>query len=275
MSEGGADRRRRGHPRSRALRVRHRDGDAEARLGRRIGRRRRQRLRRPGRLRRRQRRLLHGARPADGRRAGAERRRARPLPLRHRRRLATIYVTTVNRSDYADSFADRWWSFPHGEEIGLDPAANWETTADGRFLLFATTHNAGEYDGIDEVYRYDAAAAPGERLTCVSCPIPAGAASADALFARSAFVADDPGGTPPRAISADGSYVFFDTAQALRPDRHERTDRCLRVARRPIAAITPGRDPSDSFFLDSSADGKQRLLRHARSPGPGRHGRLG
>ena len=35
---------------------------------------------------------------------------------------------------------DRWWSFPHGEEIGLDPAANWETTPDGRYLLFATTH---------------------------------------------------------------------------------------------------------------------------------------
>lgn len=177
---------------------------------------------------------------------------------------STTYVTTVNQSDYADTFADRWWGFPHDEEIGLDPAANWEATPDGRFLLFATTHNGGGLDGIDEIHRYDSFAAAGERLTCVSCPA-SGEATAGALFARSAFVADDPGGAAPRAISADGSYVFFDTADALVPtDVNERID-VYEWHEGQISAITPGNDRADSFLLDSSADGSNVFFgTHAR-----------
>ena len=188
---------------------------------------------------------------------------------------ATTYVATVNERDYVDTSADRWWAFPHGEEIGLDPSANWETTPDGRYLLFATTHDVGGYNSTaasptdcpdatgaaapnghcDEVYRYDSAAAPAEALSCVSCD-PSGAdPSSNALFARSAFATDDPGGSPPKAISDDGSYVFFDSGDGLIPtDTNEKLD-VYEWHEGRLSLISSGRESSDSFFLDSSSDG--------------------
>ncbi len=188
---------------------------------------------------------------------------------------ATTYVATVNERDYVDTSADRWWAFPHGEEIGLDPSANWETTPDGRYLLFATTHDVGGYNSTaasptdcpdatgaaapnghcDEVYRYDSAAAPAEALSCVTCD-PSGAdPSSNALFARSAFATDDPGGSPPKAISDDGSYVFFDSGDGLIPtDTNEKLD-VYEWHEGRLSLISSGRESSDSFFLDSSSDG--------------------
>ena len=188
---------------------------------------------------------------------------------------ATTYIATVNERDYVDTAADRWWALPHGEEIGLDPSANWETTPDGRYLLFATTHDVGGYNSTaasppdcpdatgagppnghcDEIYRYDSAAPLGEALTCVSCN-PSGAdPSSNALFARSAYSADNPAGSPPRAISDDGSYVFFDTGEGLVPtDTNEKLD-VYEWHEGRVSLISSGRDSSDSFFLDSSADG--------------------
>jgi len=188
---------------------------------------------------------------------------------------ATAYLATVNQRDYADTSTGRWWPFPHGEEIGLDPAANWETIPDGRYLLFATTHDVSTYNSTaaasadcpdatgtappnghcDEVYRYDSAAGPGEQITCVSCN-PSGAdPTSNALFARSAFSTDNPAATPPQAISDDGSYVFFDTADALIPtDVNERLD-VYEWHEGAVSLISSGRDSYDSFFLDSSPDG--------------------
>jgi hypothetical protein len=188
---------------------------------------------------------------------------------------ATTYIATVNERDYVDTSADRWWAFPHGEEIGLDPSANWETTPDGRYLLFATTHDVGGYNSTaaspgdcpdatgagapnghcDEVYRYDSAAAPGEALSCVSCD-PSGAdPSSNALFARSAFATDNPGGSPPKAISDDGSYVFFDSGDGLIPtDTNEKLD-VYEWHKGRLSLISSGHESSDSFFLDSSSDG--------------------
>lgn len=161
---------------------------------------------------------------------------------------ATAYVATVNQRDH--------------EALGPDPAASWETTADGRFLLFASTHNAG---GDAEVYRYDSAAAPGQRLTCISC----GGGEADpgpgALFARSGFSFDNPAGTPPRAISADGAYVFFDTAAGLvPPDVNDRID-VYSWHEGALALLSSGRDAADSYFLDAGADGRDVFFgTHAR-----------
>ena len=60
----------------------------------------------------------------------------------------------------------------------------------------------------------------------VSPATPAVPTPPNALFARSAFVRRrSRRRRPPRAISDDGSYVFFDTADALVPtDINERID---------------------------------------------------
>ena len=117
----------------------------------------------------------------------------------------------------------------------LCPKANWSTTPDGRFLLFASSRELTGYNTLtapsaicyqtgsqgsnnghcEEIYRYDAeAAAHGEAsLVCVSCD-PSGAPPVSpAQFARSALVGAD--SAPVRAISDDGSMVFFDTADPL------------------------------------------------------------
>ncbi len=204
---------------------------------------------------------------------------------------ATTYIATVNERDYVDTSADRWWALPHGEEIGLDPSANWETTPDGRYLLFSSTHDVGGYNSTaasptdcpdatgaappnghcDEIYRYDSAATPGEALICVSCN-PSGAdPSSNALFARSAFSADNPGGSPPRAISDDGSYVFFDTAEGLLPtDTNEKLD-VYEWHDGNISLDQLGPRPHGLILSRLQRRWLQRLLRHPRQPCPPGH----
>jgi hypothetical protein len=183
----------------------------------------------------------------------------------------TTYVATVEESDYPSDVADRWWSLSTGKgELGLDPAANWYTTPDGRYLVFASRADLTGYDtsaassaecpGVDgaapnghctEVYRYDSADGS---LACVSCDPSGAAPTSNAQFARSAVRIDSPGG-PPRGISDDGNYVFFDTGDALVPqDTNGKLD-VYEWHDGAVSLISSGADSDDSFFLDASPDG--------------------
>jgi hypothetical protein len=139
----------------------------------------------------------------------------------------------------------RWYEYEivNRYVAGLDLEAGYYTTRDGQFLLSGP-------------YRYDAA---NDSTVCVMCnpngsgPIP------DASFTRSHVGHANPAGGLPRAMSENGEYVFFDTAESLAvqdtngkldvyewhedPISHERT----------IALISSGEDPSNSYFLDSSS----------------------
>jgi hypothetical protein len=126
------------------------------------------------------------------------------------------------------------------EIASLDMEAPYYTTHNGEFLLF----------GHD---RYDAA---DNSIVCVMCnpngsgPIPG------ASFVRSAFTSDNPAGGPPRPMSENGEYVFFDTSESLVP---QDTNGVLDVYEwhdGTISLISSGEDPKESFFLDSSPDGK-------------------
>ena len=211
----------------------------------------------------------------------------------------TTYVATVEGADYPSDVADRWWNFASGkEEVGLDAAANWYTTPDGRYLVFASRRDLTGYDttaasfvdcpGVDgagsnghctEVYRYDSVQ---RSLLCVSCDPSGTPPTSNALFARSAVRSDSPGG-PPRPISNDGSYVFFDTADALVPqDTNEALD-VYEWHAGGVSLISSGADSSDSFFLDSSPDGSnvffgthaQLVLRDTDSEGDLYDARIG
>jgi hypothetical protein len=163
----------------------------------------------------------------------------------------TTYIATVSTHDFSDDQIGRY-NFPW--ETGLDVRSNWYATPNGRFLAFGSTLNLTSYNsnGKSEIYRYDSTDGS---LLCVSC-LPSGAApTSDALFARSALYNDNPAGRPPRAASEDGSYVFFDTADALVPqDTNGKID-VYEWHDGSISLVTSGSDPYDSFFLDASGDG--------------------
>ncbi len=166
---------------------------------------------------------------------------------------------------------------------GLTDDAEWYTTGDGRYLVFATPRPLTGYDnakaagvkcaveyfelgggpgaGVEpgpstdctEVYRYDADAAQEKEapLVCVSCA--GGAPLGDALFNRTPF--EEPASAPTRPISEDGNDVFFDSPSALVPDAVPGKEHVYEWHDGTLALISSPDDPGDAFFLGSSADG--------------------
>ena len=173
-----------------------------------------------------------------------------------------------------------WFQSPFispGED-GLDVHANYYTTRDGRFLMFGSSAKVTGYDsnGQSELYRYDAdlpvseGGGVQENPVCVSCNQNGVAPLVGSEFDRSAFIGGNPAGTPPRPISEDGQYVFFDTAELLVPlatngkvDVYEWEADGAGSCKEPkgcVSLIGSGQDPTSSFFLDSSEDGSNMFL---------------
>ncbi len=198
---------------------------------------------------------------------------------------ATTYIATIGRSDYVEFSTQQW--LPHFGEIALNPQANWYTTPDGRFLLFATAYeitgantaeaspgdcpaissfggNSGLPGHCAEVYRYDSA---DKSLVCVSCNPSGAPPTSNAQFAaRSA--PSTPAGGAMRAMSDDGSYAFFDTADALAPQDGNGTLDVYEWHAGQIGLISSGQDLAPSFFLGASADGANVFFgTHARLVG--------
>ena len=169
------------------------------------------------------------------------------------------------------STGSAWYEGALGSLAGLDVDVGYYTTADGDFLLFASSQNITGYDsnGQEELYRYgyEPTSPSGGSVVCVSCDPGGARPSYSASFTRSAVRGDNPGGAAPRAISEDGRYVFFDTAESLVPaDTNGKLDvyeweqegagGCAAGSGGCISLITTGQDTRDSFFLDSSPDGR-------------------
>ncbi len=146
-------------------------------------------------------------------------------------------------------------------------------SADGTRLLFVATAPLTGYDNEDlntgapdsQVYLYDAT---GAGLTCVSCnptfgrPIgPSGIPGAVANGSASGSIHS----YKPRALSAGGRRVFFESRDALAPlDSNEKRDvyqweaqgtgSCTRAGG-CVELISSGRAVGDGSFVDASADG--------------------
>ncbi len=149
---------------------------------------------------------------------------------------------------------------------GLDVRASYYSTGNGEFLAFDSPANLTGYDsgGKPELYRYryEPESPSGGSIVCVSCNPNGSLPSYGATFTRSAVDGDNPAGTAPRPISENGQYVFFDTQESLLPaDTNGRVD-VYEWHESPVShegaigLITTGQDTNDSFFLDSSPDGK-------------------
>jgi hypothetical protein len=195
---------------------------------------------------------------------------------------STTYVATVSEQDYPDLATEFWWestSLP--KDVALAPEANWETTADGAYLLFASSgepmpdHSSagpctlpgrGIADGhCDELYRYHYEQGAGlhPNIVCISCDRDGEDPVSNAEFARSAPNGSESG--PVRAISNDGSYVFFDSADPLVPQASNGTlnvyewenykvGGCADVEG-CISLISSGADAAPSFFLGTDITG--------------------
>jgi hypothetical protein len=145
-------------------------------------------------------------------------------------------------------------------------------TPDGKHVLFTALDGAallgydhgecvlGIGNGCREVYVYSADS--GE-LACASC----NPSRATATVSATTWVHEGVGGTnftthDTRAISDDGSRVFFSTAEALvAADVNGKVDAYeYDVVNRTPRLLSSGTDPSHSYFLDAGGDGRDAFF---------------
>jgi hypothetical protein len=191
------------------------------------------------------------------------------------------YITAVEGHDYHSGALNNWIA-----GLSLSPSLEWYTTPDGRYLMFSTTREITPYRTVEaapgdcpstssgaapngrcsEVYRYDGEGNGGAgELVCLSCN-PSGAAPvSNAEFANNAGSEQDPAAGSVRAISNDGAYAFFATADALVPQDTNGTQDVYEWHAGTLSLISSGEDPAPSFFLGMSGDGSNVFFgTHAR-----------
>lgn len=179
------------------------------------------------------------------------------------------YIGRIPGTDLAQNLLSADWFH--------DPPSA-EVTPDGRHLLFGasdasdgnsltgydqTSACAGGFDsfaGCTELYVYsvDGDGPDHAHLHCASCNPSGAPATSDATdTARVLTGFAQPTDHMPRAISADGRFVFFNTGDALVPqDVNGKYDAYeYDLADGSVHLLSSGTDTSDSFFLDASADG--------------------
>lgn len=167
-------------------------------------------------------------------------------------------------ADDADTVADlpvAWGLFPLEARV----------TPDGRRLLFRSrsgdgllsAHGGTDYDQAShcsngecaELYVYSADT---DALACASCNPSGAPATKDAVvMVRKGTGAATTTDHLTHPISDDGRFVFFSTAEAVVPrDSNGRIDAYEYDAQTgQVHLLTSGTDPSDSYFMDASADG--------------------
>lgn len=188
----------------------------------------------------------------------------------------TTYVATVSTQDYPNEIAGSWWSGAVGlpSEVALNlEDTNWYTTPDGRYLLFGSTRElvagdstAGSCPAVGSSgsasahcvelyrYRYEPGSQAGGSIVCVSCN-PSGEPPVSNAGFTGSTAADSTADGPPRAMSDDGSYVFFNSADALVSQDDNRTQDVYEWHEGHVSLISSGQDADPSFFLGASADG--------------------
>jgi len=166
-------------------------------------------------------------------------------------RLADINVASLNGPGAG-------WSSPDGALMS-------RVTPDGRHLLFMNTNDAGLVGhggyggsgngGHQEFYVYDADSG---RLACASCNPTGRAATVDAVIG----VRVNAGGSTttsdgPQALSDDGRWAFFNTAEALVPgDTNGRPDAYEYDAQSgTVHLLSSGKSTDPSYVLDASPSG--------------------
>jgi hypothetical protein len=149
---------------------------------------------------------------------------------------------------------------PGGPDLVAPSAAGLvELSADGRFALLETAQPlvAGDADESVDVYRYDDAV---HQLALVS----SGSIGGNGLFdAHVSFIfgSEQVPTQPYRAMSTDGSDIFFGTAERLLPqDRNEVGD-VYEWNQGALALVSAGAGDRPSVYLGATPDGKTAFFR--------------
>lgn len=136
-------------------------------------------------------------------------------------------------------------------------------TADGSRLAFVSSASLTGYPnaGKSQVYLYEA---PADRLVCVSCNPQGTPPAGPSTISGARAAAEGPPAYKPRALSADGRRLFFDSADRLvapdtdgAPDVYEweaQGKGTCAQAGGCLGLISFGRTGAD-FFLDADAEG--------------------
>ncbi len=162
------------------------------------------------------------------------------------------FVSVVNEEDTAHTGSGKG-VVPSGEDLRA------YTTPDGRYLLFDTREDITGYSTAGciadseqcmELYRYDAQAAQDGRpaIVCVSCD-PSGAPPVSNAFFERSINGGGGGYEPVRAMSNNGEYVFFDSADPLAPGASNGTLNTFEWHDGAISPIGSGSDASPTYFL--------------------------
>jgi len=165
---------------------------------------------------------------------------ANPEPLR--------FVATLSASDQLTE--------------NLEGVPNVRVTADGRYIVVVSHAKLTSYEngGYAEIYRYDAEATT-KPLLCVSCDPGSEPPVADASLNRLPFgpptylKVSSSVFSPSRNISADGSMVFFETAEPLLPQAVNGKVNVYEWHNGQLALISDGSGPENAHIYDVSASG--------------------
>ena len=128
-----------------------------------------------------------------------------------------------------------------------------EATPDGRFLLFESLGVLGaDAPGGEQLYRYDST---NHSLTCVSC---AEHTHGEVMMAEQTGAEVLTPDLVPRvrAISDDGSFVFFATTAALAPKDINEAEDVYEWHEGIVTLLSGGRSPHGSEFLGEAANGR-------------------
>jgi hypothetical protein len=193
----------------------------------------------------------------------------------------TAYIGMIGEGqrDYPTFTIASW-----GPLGALSPETDWYASPDGRFLLFKTareltgqstveasprdcqyrddTGGSGLRGHCSELYRYDSVTGG---LVCVSCDPSGGLPVSNAVFSPGAFPSNNPAAGGVRAMSDDGSFVFFDSSDALVSGDTNGTQDVYEWHDGVVSLISSGEDPAQSYFLGTSASGHDVFFgTHAR-----------
>ncbi len=161
----------------------------------------------------------------------------------------------------------------NGPEVSWNgPANSARLTPDGRHMLFMTQNSEGftgrgGFAGYDQANRKELFlySADSGKLECASCNPTGASATADAL--NNIFTTEgaaEAHRTPhlSHALSKDGRYVFFSTAEALVPgDSNGTWDAYVYDSQsgKP-RLLSSGEDKEPSYFMDASDDGRDVFI---------------
>jgi hypothetical protein len=136
-------------------------------------------------------------------------------------------------------------------------------TADGSVFTFTLSDQLAGLpnpSGLPQAYRYEVASGD---LDCLSCP-PGGAPTSEAVLSRTRSAGSgsaDANLVGMRAMSADGKWVFFDTADALVPaDTNGKPDAYRWSEADGPRLLSTGHSSGGSFMLDISTDGSSAFF---------------